>query len=209
MPYIKTGNALPLVFNIRDDGLHKKLKTPIASLYSLSNVLTFEGTIDEVLRILFNQLDDRFSGGSTTFDLGEWMQFFAFDVMGTMSFSRRYGFLETGRDDRGLLAGLWKFFTCCAPVSLIFTPCWLRAAESAKVTQMPWFDYVWQKNPVVAVFRPTSASGIMEVVREKIEERYKEIETSGSGKGTINKKDFLSRFIAVQLARPQVPKWYV
>lgn len=116
MPYTK-GGALPAVFTTQDEQQHKTLKTPIASLYSLSNVITFEPFVDEVLGVLFKQLDERFVEPQATFDLGDWLQYFAFDVMGTMTFSKRYGFLETGADVNGLLRAIWDFMLTIGPVS--------------------------------------------------------------------------------------------
>ena len=116
MPYSK-GGAFPAVFTTQDEHQHKVLKAPIAQLYSLSNVITFERFVDEVLEVLFTQLDRHFVNSSEVFDLGDWLQYFAFDVMGTMTFSKRYGFLETGKDVNGLLGAIWDFMLTIGPVS--------------------------------------------------------------------------------------------
>jgi Cytochrome P450 len=116
MPYMKNG-SLPAVFTTQDEQQHKQLKNPIAPLYALSNVVTFEGFVDEVLGVLFQQLDRRFVDSHDSFDLGDWIQYFAFDVMGTMTFSSRYGFLETGKDVDGMLQSIWSFMLTVAPVS--------------------------------------------------------------------------------------------
>jgi hypothetical protein len=131
MPYTRKGSSLPLVFNTRDEALHKRLKMPVAHLYSLSNILTFEKFVDQVLEVLFSQLDQRFVPGGAVFDLGNWLQYFAFDVMGTMSFSRRYGFLEKGKDDTGLLPAIWAFMKAAAPVGL-------NSADSDRTSLANW-----------------------------------------------------------------------
>ena len=115
MPYTK-GGALPAIFTTQDENLHRALKTPVASLYSLTNVVTFEPFVEEVLAILFRELDKRFVKTQATFALGDWLQYFAFDVMGTMTFSKRYGFLETGTDVNGMLGAIWEFMLTIAPV---------------------------------------------------------------------------------------------
>ena len=116
MPYTKKG-SLPAVFNTRDETLHKQLKTPIAPIFSLSNTITFEVFADQVLRVLFHQLDERYVAPNKTFDLGNWLQYFAFDVMGTLTFSKRYGFLENGSDVNGMLQTIAEYFARVAPVS--------------------------------------------------------------------------------------------
>jgi Cytochrome P450 len=122
MPYMKNG-SLPAVFTTQDEQQHKQLKSPIAPLYALSNVVTFEGFVDKILGVLFQQLDKRFVESQKTFDLGDWIQYFAFDVMGTMTFSSRYGFLETGKDVDGMLQSIWNFMLTVAPVSTQLHSC--------------------------------------------------------------------------------------
>ena len=122
MPYMKNG-SLPAVFTTQDEQQHKQLKSPIAPLYALSNVVTFESFVDETLEVLFGQLDKRFVDSHETFDIGDWLQYFAFDVMGTMTFSSRYGFLETGKDVNGMLQSIWNFMLTVAPVSSQLQAC--------------------------------------------------------------------------------------
>lgn len=114
---------MPAVFNTRDENLHKKLKSPIAQLFSLSNVLPLEGFVTEVLGVLCEQLDSRFAETRETFDLADWLQYFAFDVMGTLTFSRRYGFIEKGQDVNNMLTTIWTYMTTAAPVSPTLRPC--------------------------------------------------------------------------------------
>ncbi len=39
-------------------------------------------------------------------DLGAWLQWYAFDVIGAITFNKRFGFLEERRDYKGLIHGL-------------------------------------------------------------------------------------------------------
>ena len=116
MPYTK-GGALPAVFNTRDEKLHKQIKNPIAPLFSLSNTVALEGFVEQVLEVLFHQLDERYIPSHETFNLGNWLQYFAFDVMGTLTFSKRYGFLEQGKDVNGMLETIWTYMKTTALVS--------------------------------------------------------------------------------------------
>lgn len=105
------------MFNTQDETLHKQIKSPIAPLYSLTNTVTFEPLVDQVLVCLEEQLDKKFSGTGASFNFGEYLQYFAFDVMGTLTFSKRYGFLETGKDVQGILAAIWSHWKGSAAVS--------------------------------------------------------------------------------------------
>lgn len=120
MPYASKGGSLQGLFTTSDEQVHKLLKSPVAPIYSLSNVMTFERFIDEVSEILFKQLDERFADSLVTFDLGDWLHYYSFDVMGTLSFLERYGFLEDGKDVNGLIEAVWGFWKTIAPVSLLY-----------------------------------------------------------------------------------------
>lgn len=85
-------------------------------MFSPSNSASFEGLVDEVLVCLEEQLETRFLANKEIFNLGEWLQFFAFDVMGTMTFSKRYGFLDTGKDEGGMIDSILHFMRDAAPV---------------------------------------------------------------------------------------------
>lgn len=55
-----------------------------------------EPFLDEALKVFFTRMDE-LQGRSV--DLGEWIQLFAFDVIGEITFSKRFGFMDAGRDD--------------------------------------------------------------------------------------------------------------
>ncbi|KAN0067476.1 Cytochrome P450 [Elaphomyces granulatus] len=192
MPYTKNG-LLPAIFTTQDEKQHKQLKSPIAALYSLTNVVTFEEFVNDVLDILFQEFDKRYAGSQTSFDLGDWLQYFAFDVMGTMTFSSRYGFLETGTDVGGMLQAIWNFMLGVAPM-----------------TQIPWVDKLWNKNHIVSMFKPQTSSPILKVVADRTSERQQKaaFDTTKETK-ELNKKDFLSRFLEIRETNSSVPPWAI
>lgn len=118
-PYTRAGGAVPAVFTSLDEDMHMSLKYPVASLFSLSNVVSLEPLVDDVLEVISEQLDKRFTQHAQIFDLSKWMQYFSFDVMGTLTFSKRYGFLEQGKDVNGMLEAILQFMKVTAPVSPI------------------------------------------------------------------------------------------
>ncbi|MCJ1468060.1 hypothetical protein MMC07_006686 [Pseudocyphellaria aurata] len=194
MPYTKNG-ALPAVFNTRDETVHKQLKTPIAPLFSVSNVTTLESFVDAVLDVMCHALDERFVQTGKIFDLADWLQYFAFDVMGTLTFSKRYGFLENGHDVDGMLQAIWQYMDTAAPI-----------------TQITWFDEWWNKNSWIARFRQPLSIGILGYVGKLIRERQEQSK-NGSDKceesEELNDRDMLSRFIEIQTSHSSVPPWAV
>ncbi|EAT86510.2 hypothetical protein SNOG_06679 [Parastagonospora nodorum SN15] len=113
-PYT-SGQALHAVFNTTEESILKQIKPPIAPLFNISSAATLEPLVDEVLECIRGRFDERFVGTGQIFDMGQWLQFFAFDVMGTMTFSKRYGFLDKGRDVGGMLGAIVDFMRTAAP----------------------------------------------------------------------------------------------
>ena len=95
------------------------MKRPIAQIFSQSNVLSFEPYVDSTMHILFEELDRRFVNTGDICDFGLWLQMFAFDVMGELTFSNRFGFLEKGKDIDCVMENIWRHFKAAAPVSIL------------------------------------------------------------------------------------------
>ncbi|KAI0154157.1 putative benzoate 4-monooxygenase cytochrome P450 [Xylariaceae sp. FL1272] len=197
-PYSRDNNGLKVVFNTQDEKLHKHLKSPIAPLFSLTNTVTFEGLVDQVLECFETQLDRRFSETNKMFNFGNWLQYFAFDVMGTLTFSERYGFLEQGQDVHGILAAIWSHWK-----------------GSAAITQITWTDPIVNRNRFVQTFRKAGGTAILgyidRVLKERISERDANPDEKMSGVGSatskVNERDFLDHFLAAHEANPDLPSW--
>ena len=116
MPYMR-GKSLPDIFGTRDENIHRIMKRPIANIYSMSHLVSFEYYVNSTMGYFFERLDELFVGNGTPFDFGHWLHLFAFDVMGEITFSKRFGFLEKGGDIDDLLANNWNYFLQAAPVS--------------------------------------------------------------------------------------------
>ncbi|XRM44109.1 hypothetical protein ABZX51_007255 [Aspergillus tubingensis] len=195
-PYTSERGPIYLVFNTQDESMHKLIKSPIAPLFSLSSVVQFEGLVDEVLAVLSKQLDERFVATGETFDCADWLHFFAFDVMGTLSFSKQYGALEQGRDVNGMLSEVYRFFRLAAPM-----------------TQITWLDPILYKNRLVHALRKlqqkTPSMSILDFASRAIKERMAK-EDNGKEDPNIppRKKDFLDRFLEIHRQSPKLPPWY-
>lgn len=104
------GKPIPGIFAAQDDEIHKRLKRPVAGAYAMSSLVSFEPYVDSTMRVFCDQLRRRFVETGEPCDLGKWLQMFAFDVIGELTFSRRLGFLETGEDREGVMDGIWDMF---------------------------------------------------------------------------------------------------
>ena len=106
------------MFATQDEDLHRTLRRPIAGIYSMSNIMSFERYVDSTMRVFFEQLDKLFVQTGDFCDLGVWLQMFAFDVMGEITFSKRLGFLESAKDVDGIMESIWRYFQKASPVCL-------------------------------------------------------------------------------------------
>ncbi|CAG7930638.1 unnamed protein product [Penicillium olsonii] len=85
------------LFSTRDVSYHRVQRRNIANAYSLSSLLETESAIDSCTSIFMTQMS-KFADKKTPVDLGNWLQYYAFDVVGEVTFSKKLGFLEEGRD---------------------------------------------------------------------------------------------------------------
>ena len=197
--YVK-GNAIPGLFATQDRRIHNLLRRPIAGIYSMTNLMSYEPMIDSTIHCFFEQLDQRFVQTSQVCELDVWLQLFAFDVIGSITFSKRLGFLEQGRDIDRIMENSWRYFRVAAVIS-----------------QMPWLDYIWTKNPILQRLRKAKTNPIVAFASARRKERAIEAEKGSDvidtdnekGVQRLKNKDFLTRFLEVESRDPATPPWAV
>lgn len=117
MPRIK-GGKLPDVFATRDEDVHRRMRRPVANLYSVTNLITFETLMTSTVQYFFFRLDELFADNGVDLDLFSWIQFFMFDVLGEITFSRKLGCLEKGGDVEDVIHSNWLYFKKVAAVGV-------------------------------------------------------------------------------------------
>ncbi|KAK1499348.1 hypothetical protein CCUS01_00072 [Colletotrichum cuscutae] len=99
-------SPLPKSGCARDRAVHGLMRRKVASMYSMSTIKSYEPYVDSCIALLLKRFDE-FAESGETFDLQQWMQCYAFDVIGEITFGRRVGFLESGGQDiDGIMRGL-------------------------------------------------------------------------------------------------------
>lgn len=96
------------LFTTQDPEYHKVLKRPVAQKFSMSAIRTLEPLVDQCSKIFSEAMADL---AGQNIDLGAWLQWYAFDVIGAITFSKRFGFMEERRDVEHIIEGL-EFGLC-------------------------------------------------------------------------------------------------
>lgn len=192
--FIQGERTASMVF-IQDESQHATTKKPVAHAYSLSTLKEFEPLLDSTTAVFLSRLDELFAETGDVCDLGKWLQWYAFDVIGELTFSKRLGFLEKAQDVEGIIASVWENFCTCATLG-----------------QMPWVDEATRKNPIYVKFLSSpTPSPIVAFGQRRYQDRldgkdldgeqeHPEIKDPALEDKVINgvlpeKPDFLSRFL--------------
>lgn len=83
----------------------------------MSALVQYEPFVDNTTKIFLEQTESLYAQNERGFDLTRWLQFYAFDVIGEITYSKRHGFIERNEDVDGIIAYLGKLFLYVAPVS--------------------------------------------------------------------------------------------
>lgn len=83
----------------------------------MSSLVEYEPFVDEVIEMFLDGTEELFAMPNKICDFANWLQFFAFDVIGQITYSKRHGFIDRGEDVDGIVRSLGKLFSYVAPVS--------------------------------------------------------------------------------------------
>lgn len=81
----------------------------MSNAYAMSTLVAFEPLVDETTLAFLEQLKRRFAGrpgDEGICDIGVWLQYYAFDVIGELTYSKRLGFLDRGVDADDIIGNL-------------------------------------------------------------------------------------------------------
>ncbi|KAL2837823.1 cytochrome P450 [Aspergillus pseudodeflectus] len=105
------------LFTDLDPRRHSINRRKVASLYSMTSLVQMESCVVDCTALLEQQLSKLASLGQS-FDLQQWMQFYAFDVIGLITVNKRFGFLDSGIDENALIESLHTFLLYAANVGI-------------------------------------------------------------------------------------------
>jgi hypothetical protein len=117
MGNVAHGKVVPTIFSTRDESVHETMKRPIAQVYAMTNLKTYEPLVESTESLFLNKLD-KLADEARTFDIGTWLHWFATDVIMEITFGKRLGFLEREEDVDGILETIEGRFWYVAVVSI-------------------------------------------------------------------------------------------
>ena len=83
----------------------------------MSNLVSYEPLVDKTIKVFLSQTERLFSETGAVCNFSRWLQFYAFDVIGEITWSRRIGFVEKNEDIDGIVSFLARFLAYAGPVS--------------------------------------------------------------------------------------------
>ncbi|KAI2784291.1 cytochrome P450 [Daldinia loculata] len=193
------GNSLASLFSTTDNNFHAQFRRCVNSAFAMSALVQYEPFVDNTTKLFLKQTEHLFAGNPEGCDFTRWLQFYAFDVIGEITYSKRHGFVEKNEDIDGIVDYLGSLFLYVAPIG-----------------QIPWLDRVFLKNPI---YLKLSQWGLIDATfpvarfaRARMAERLGPnlsgdpskplLPVSTEGKAEPKSPDLLSKFLASHDARP-------
>ena len=115
---------------------HAQKRANVNSAFLMSSVIQNEPHIDSAIELLEEQLEG-LTKTSHDLPLHTWLAFFGYDVLGEALFSKRFGFLDQGRDIRNAIANT---FGLALYISVMAYAQWLHALLLGSPI-LRWLDF--------------------------------------------------------------------
>ncbi|KAL2066183.1 hypothetical protein VTL71DRAFT_2254 [Oculimacula yallundae] len=93
------------LFSDRDPHRHSLQRRKFSSLYSMSALLGYEPFVNNCTSLLTQRFSE-LAQTPTVIDMQHWLQCYAFDVIGEITFANRFGFLDCGEDTEGVFKAI-------------------------------------------------------------------------------------------------------
>ncbi|KEF58699.1 uncharacterized protein A1O9_06625 [Exophiala aquamarina CBS 119918] len=84
-------------FSALPNALHKRLVRFTAAAFSMTSIVELEPLVDSSVEFFVRRIKE-IGFNDTPMNMVEWFQWYAFDVIGELTFSTRYGFMEEAKD---------------------------------------------------------------------------------------------------------------
>lgn len=175
-------------FSTRSEAYHARLRRAVNHAFALSTLLDFEPLVDSCTSYWLKRTEEIYVKGQKLCPLSTWIQYFAFDVIGELTWSKRLGFIEEDKDVGNIIATVDSF-----------------QDYGTIVGQNPWWDSLLIKNPIKRFLESRDlwpASPNAAIIKFALARQQEaaaappsDPSTHGAGKKGVN---FLQRFLQSQ-----------
>ena len=110
------GHRLPSLFSTTSEPFHAQLRRSVNSAFSMSTLIQYEPFVDSTTELFLSQTEKLYADTGAACNFSRWLQFYAFDVIGEMTYSKRHGFVEENKDIDGIIDYISNLFNYVAPV---------------------------------------------------------------------------------------------
>ncbi|KAF1922262.1 putative cytochrome P450 [Didymella exigua CBS 183.55] len=189
---LNRGNIIYNLFSTRSEAYHARLRRSVNHAFALSTLLDFEPLVDSCTSYWLQRTEEIYVKEQRLCPLSTWVQYFAFDVIGELTWSKRLGFVEENRDVADIIGTVDSFQN-----------------YGTIVGQNPWWDTLLVKNPIKRFLEsknlwPASPNAaIIQFALARKQEASASLRSGGSlhtpGPKGIN---FLQRFLQSQDRNP-------
>ncbi|KAK8155481.1 cytochrome P450 [Phyllosticta citribraziliensis] len=171
----------PDIFTEIREHEHARKKRAAAVPYSMATMQQMTPCIENTIDLLMQKVRS-FAEGSREVALDIWLHYFAFDVLGEVAFSRRFGFLDTGKDVEG----------CISAINV-------NQQYNAAVGQIPQLNALLRHNPIWKLCQVLVKSAQPLITRLALDELRKR----KTGEVNTERKDLLGQLLRAHEATPE------
>jgi hypothetical protein len=116
---VSKGKRLQSLFSTTFEDYHAKYRRCVNGAFAMSSLVEYEPLVDSTTDVYIERTKELYCGeNSKRCDFTRWLQFYAFDVIGELTWSKRLGYIERDEDVDGIIDFLNKFLSYAAPVSI-------------------------------------------------------------------------------------------
>jgi hypothetical protein len=106
----------------------------------MSTLIQYEPFVDSTTELFLEQTEKLFVETDQSCNFSRWLQFYAFDVIGEMTYSKRHGFLEENKDIEGIIDYISTLFNYVAPVCIALIQYWYFVIVANIISLSGWSD---------------------------------------------------------------------
>lgn len=184
----------PDIFTETREDVHAQKKRVANVPYSMAAMQQLSPFIDDTIELFMRRIDEHQAASGDgkargpVFDLGAYLHYFAFDVLGEVAFSRSFGFLAEGRDVDNAIKTIDS-----------------SQAYNGIVGQIPELDFLLRRNPIWKFIPALSTKNAL-ITRMALEEmahrRPFDKENAGLLRSGDGRRDLMASLIQGHLKDP-------